>query len=614
MPLVVPVLRLGYVFLNVFDTFKTLRLPPPSARNGGHPSARAMSARKRAMKGVMTVWMIWACFTLYERWVETFVWLFVPFYSEIKSLFILFFLLTRAKGAEPVFLHVIRPIIKPYTVPLDALCDTVASFGDLLILVASIPVNYVLGFYRRWWKAYDPPQADPKTWHRDSDSMTPRPSAHRIYVSESNGDAHPAAKREVSNGSIKQTRSVIQPRSNAVPANHHQVWRPPASAYDEEVALNPHSGLPTPPLERQQRKQLAGGLAPIVAPKPVRAGNSTQFSGFAEDDKEGSQHAGVQQDFRKSLLLPREPRNPGSDGDLSDDDETKGAQPNNGQTHKDFDEDGEREEDAEMNGDEITARAPWQYEDEEEYETDVEEDVFNTTLATPGPRRRYQEDDSEYEDYLDDTMLTPPPIKKAFSVDSAATRSTSLSTTDAGSSLRTTRSLSSDGASLPGKKQRATPKYAGDDDKFSIDVPPRKAGAAGKPAAPGSRASTIGRTRGKALQASADADDSDVAEGDAAADAAPEGGPRVANGRAQRPKPPRGDSQGTIRGPSARGRGASTTRIPAATARAPSARIAAKERSKPVVKKAAAGSAKPIGAAAPKVVPKAAKPVQKDTA
>ena len=41
--------------------------------------------------------MLQACFMLYEKWVETFVWLFVPFYSEIKSLFILFFLLTRAK-------------------------------------------------------------------------------------------------------------------------------------------------------------------------------------------------------------------------------------------------------------------------------------------------------------------------------------------------------------------------------------------------------------------------------------------------------------------------------------------------------------------------------------
>lgn len=59
MPLVVPVLRLAYVFLNVFDTFKVLRLPPPSARNGGQPSARAMSQRKRAMKGIMTVWIVW---------------------------------------------------------------------------------------------------------------------------------------------------------------------------------------------------------------------------------------------------------------------------------------------------------------------------------------------------------------------------------------------------------------------------------------------------------------------------------------------------------------------------------------------------------------------------
>ena len=38
---------------------------------------------------------------MYERWVETFVWLFVPFYSEIKALVIVFFLLTRAKVSLP---------------------------------------------------------------------------------------------------------------------------------------------------------------------------------------------------------------------------------------------------------------------------------------------------------------------------------------------------------------------------------------------------------------------------------------------------------------------------------------------------------------------------------
>lgn len=59
MPLVIPILRLAYMFLNVFETFKTLKTPPPSSRNGGQPSARAMTARKRAMKGCMTVWLVW---------------------------------------------------------------------------------------------------------------------------------------------------------------------------------------------------------------------------------------------------------------------------------------------------------------------------------------------------------------------------------------------------------------------------------------------------------------------------------------------------------------------------------------------------------------------------
>ena len=57
------------------------------------------------------------------------------------------------QGAEPIYLHVLRPLIKPYSAPLDAIFDVVASFGDLIFLVASIPVNYVRDFYRRWRSA-----------------------------------------------------------------------------------------------------------------------------------------------------------------------------------------------------------------------------------------------------------------------------------------------------------------------------------------------------------------------------------------------------------------------------------------------------------------------------
>lgn len=60
MPLFVPVLRLAMLFLNVYDSYKTLKFPPPSSRrNDGLPSVRAMTQRKRDMKGCLAVWIVW---------------------------------------------------------------------------------------------------------------------------------------------------------------------------------------------------------------------------------------------------------------------------------------------------------------------------------------------------------------------------------------------------------------------------------------------------------------------------------------------------------------------------------------------------------------------------
>lgn len=59
MPLVVPALRFFVVFLNVYETFKTLKPPPPSARRGGKPSVRATTQRKRDIKGCLAVWVVW---------------------------------------------------------------------------------------------------------------------------------------------------------------------------------------------------------------------------------------------------------------------------------------------------------------------------------------------------------------------------------------------------------------------------------------------------------------------------------------------------------------------------------------------------------------------------
>jgi len=59
MQLVVPILRWFMLLLNVYETFKTLKSPPLSTRNGARPSIRAQTQRKRDMKGCLAVWIVW---------------------------------------------------------------------------------------------------------------------------------------------------------------------------------------------------------------------------------------------------------------------------------------------------------------------------------------------------------------------------------------------------------------------------------------------------------------------------------------------------------------------------------------------------------------------------
>ncbi|KAF8559163.1 hypothetical protein OG21DRAFT_1397436, partial [Imleria badia] len=144
MPLVVPVLRCFVVFLNVYETFKTLKPPPPSARRGGQPSVRAITQRKRDLKGCLAVWAVWCCYAVYERTFDRVVGIFLPFYSEIKSVFLLFLVLTRAKGAEPLFLHVLRPLVKPYAAVVDPMLELSRDIGDFFFALLQVPLDYIL--------------------------------------------------------------------------------------------------------------------------------------------------------------------------------------------------------------------------------------------------------------------------------------------------------------------------------------------------------------------------------------------------------------------------------------------------------------------------------------
>ena len=122
MALVVPILRLFLLFLNVFETFKTLKPPRRSPRTG-EKTPRAISQRKRDMKGCMAIWLLWVSgfmslatvqFTdqschffpsrniqcscaVVEGFADSTVGIVMPFYNEIKAIIYLFQIITRAR-------------------------------------------------------------------------------------------------------------------------------------------------------------------------------------------------------------------------------------------------------------------------------------------------------------------------------------------------------------------------------------------------------------------------------------------------------------------------------------------------------------------------------------
>ncbi|EPQ59039.1 hypothetical protein GLOTRDRAFT_136023 [Gloeophyllum trabeum ATCC 11539] len=270
MPLIVPALRLTVLFMNVWETFKTVKPPRPSSRNNGQPSARAMTQRKRNMKGCLAVWVVWCCFALYEATLDGIVGIFIPFYDEIKALLLLFLLLARAKGAEPIYLHVLRPLLKPYVPLLDSMLEVTALFGGFFIMLASIPVQYVMS----WWKGtttslyfeatpqpdnlsdvsslslngYDAGGTEPiqqsRVPSREGDGGRPpysrnntiRPSRGQPAVYPT-GNSRGAASSGSTNG-----QAYSYPRtSSSASSTSQQIWHPPPSAYDDN---HPPAGMP----------------------------------------------------------------------------------------------------------------------------------------------------------------------------------------------------------------------------------------------------------------------------------------------------------------------------------------------------------------------------------
>ncbi|KAK2465933.1 hypothetical protein APHAL10511_001574 [Amanita phalloides] len=450
MPLLVPILRLAMLFLNIYDSYKVLKPPPPSPRHANHPSLRAITQRKRNLKGTLAIWIVWCCFTLYERLFEVIVSLFIPFYDEMKSLVIIFLMLTRSRGAEPIYLHIIRPFLKPYTETLDSVLDLMFVIGDIALATIFAPMNAILGIWKRIFGRGDKPSDNIQMDHDPSLSTTgdqihehvPTEIASREPPIPRSQIPRPMEIHRTDSGSL----SRFMPKENSRPytppsqdensntTRKHEIWYPPPSAYQEDDEDT--DGIPIPQRtvtsslmdsevtlvtveqvdEWRQYPRFPAAYPPTpvvtitrLAPKSTALGIDSSLPKIDEVSKQG---------FQQSLSPPPETTNPDSDGDLSDERLDPGVH--------------------EMMEDDDRTATPDNYDvsmTESSFLDEDEEDEFNITLQTP--------------------ILTRAIIKPTFHGSKMTSRSTSLATTSVrslstglstvenGSSLRTRTSLDS---------------------------------------------------------------------------------------------------------------------------------------------------------------------------
>ena len=215
----------------------------------------------------------------------------------MKSVFLLFLVLTRAKvrgksvfflllrltllqGAEPLFLHVLRPFVKPYSAIVDPMLELSRDLGDFFFALSQVPLDYILSLplFPSWraGELEDEPgksssgasisSADSGSLTRaSSHSSVPVPADHAAAVQTSHvqskrhgtvrsvSDNHDSNGRPSVNHSEDSRTSRDHPSKSAsttsLPAyseypshdpprysqtlskrNGHQIWYPPTSA------------------------------------------------------------------------------------------------------------------------------------------------------------------------------------------------------------------------------------------------------------------------------------------------------------------------------------------------------------------------------------------------
>ncbi|KAF8709004.1 hypothetical protein RHS03_02776, partial [Rhizoctonia solani] len=229
------------LFQNVYSTYKALKPPKPprKAKNGVDRATKAKHSRKRELKGMLACWIVWSCWSIAESIADRTIAVLTPFYSEIKMFLILFLIIGRSTMAEPILLHVIRPLVKPYYVSLDWFLDIFTSLAGLAILLFSSPLVWIKIVTNHAWKFLR------KTF--SSSASLPRPGSHAVSASdgdESLTEANiPAESTDATKS--KQPEPEPDPLQRFVPKTRGALAQPDSDE-DDVLYKNPLRDEPPP--------------------------------------------------------------------------------------------------------------------------------------------------------------------------------------------------------------------------------------------------------------------------------------------------------------------------------------------------------------------------------
>jgi hypothetical protein len=141
--------------------------------------------------------------------------------------------------AEPILLHVIRPLIKPYYVPLDLGVSIFTSAADLVVLLFSSPLVWIRLVTSHAWKFLQ------KTFSSGSASL-PRPGNHAVSASDGDESLNePNTPSESTDATKSKTAPEPDPLQRFVPKTRG-TFAQPESEDEDIIYKNPLRDEPPP--------------------------------------------------------------------------------------------------------------------------------------------------------------------------------------------------------------------------------------------------------------------------------------------------------------------------------------------------------------------------------